>query len=92
MLLDFRLGEDKIGLTDGLTEANIIVADFGNQPIQIPPEVQALIDEGKISATDFDPDGDGLASVTLISASGGDILGVALNTSAAELQGQFVSI
>ena len=92
LLLDFQPGVDRIGLTDGLTEADLIITDFGTQPVTIPPEVQGLIDEGIISATDLDPDGDGLARVTLVSVSGGDFLGVVLNVTPADLQGQFVSV
>ena len=92
LLLDFQPGVDRIGLTDGLTEADLIIADLGTLPVTIPPEVQGLIDEGIISATDIDPDGDGLARLTSISASGGDFLGVVLNVTPADLQGQFVSV
>ncbi|MDY6940472.1 MAG: calcium-binding protein [Cyanobacteriota bacterium] len=92
LLIDFRPGEDRIGLTGGLTQADLIFIDVPPRSFPIPAEVQALIDEGTLAATDFDPDGDGLTQVTLIGTGFDEYLGAVLNVTSAELQGQFVAV
>ncbi|HIK34066.1 MAG TPA: calcium-binding protein [Oscillatoriales cyanobacterium M59_W2019_021] len=93
VLIDFNGAEDRIALTGGLTEASLITLELNNQPLQITPEVQGLIDAGILPLTAIDPDGDGLVNGTLIGINGtGQFLGVALNVTPIDLQGKFISI
>jgi serralysin len=93
VLIDFNPLEDRIALTGGLSEANLITLELNNQPLQISPEVQGLIDAGILSLGSIDPDGNGLVNGTLIGISGtGQFLGVALNVTPIDLQGKFISI
>lgn len=93
ILLDFNPLEDRIALSGGLTEASLVILPINNQPLQVTPEIQGLIDAGVISLTTLDPDSNGLVDGALIGISGtGQFLGVALNVTPLDLQGKFVSI
>jgi serralysin len=93
VLIDLNPLEDRIALTGGLTEANLITLELNNQPVPTSPELQALIDAGLLSLPSIDPDGNGLVNGTLIGINGtGQFLGVALNVTPLDLQGKFISI
>lgn len=93
ILIDFQKADDRIALTGGLTEASLTFTELKGQPVSITPQVQAVLNLGIISISDLDPNGDGLADVTLIGIRGtSQFLGAALNVAASDLQGRFVSI
>lgn len=99
-ILDFDKSSDRIGLIGGLTEADIILQPF-NEPIQALLSKQGISDSPAqarltvlvLTGVDIDPNGDGIASGTQITiASTGEFLGYALNATAADLSGRFVSL
>ncbi|MDC0834910.1 hypothetical protein AY599_12550 [Leptolyngbya valderiana BDU 20041] len=92
VIIDFQTGIDKIALTEGLTEANLVLQEFsvplaaiGDQLID--PRLQAAIDN-----LNLDPDGNGSLELTFVREANGPMLAVTLNTTAAELSGNFISI
>lgn len=92
-LIDFKPLEDRIALTGGLTESNLVLLPLNNQPLQLTPDFQGIITAGFISLSTLDPDGNGLIDATLIGISGtGQFLSVALNVTPLDLQGKFISI
>lgn len=100
VILDFEKASDRIGLIGGLTEADIILQSF-NEPIQALLTKQGISDnpaQARLTAffltgADIDPNGDGIASGTLISiGSTGEFLGYVLNTTPIDLSGRFVSL
>lgn len=102
LILDFDKFSDRIGLTGGITEANILlksedvrIADALGSPelvnLGLTPDAirQAYI---AIAGVDIDPNGDGLISGTSIEINGSAVLGLAINTTPADLSGRFTSV
>ena len=106
LLVDFDAASDRIGLTGGLTEANLILQPFrfpvgpiteqsledliAPTGLEISPQAKAII-RAYINPEKIDPNGDGFIEGTLIS-NGGIVLGAALNSTTADLAGHFVTV
>lgn len=96
VILDFDRATDSIGLTGGLTEANLIFQAF-TIPLtslsslidisQIPPAAIA-----EVNLQQIDPNGDGNITGTYIGTNTGQWLGGILNATQADLSGRFVSV
>lgn len=93
MIIDFNAAEgDRIALSDGLTEADLIFFPVVNQPVPISEEILEGLEIAEIPLSTLDPEGDGLINATLIGVVGTtDFIGAALNVTAADLSGNFVS-
>lgn len=93
IILDFEKSLDRIGLTNGLTEANLRLTAF-SVPLQNIRLVSGRFpQEGKISLADLDPDRNGSYDATTIQiASNGQILGRVLNVTPSDLRGRFITL
>jgi len=93
VILDFEKSLDKIGLTNGLTEANIRLITY-SIPLQNTGFVSGRFpQERKISLADYDSDRNGRFDATTIQiASNGQILGRVLNVTPSDLQGRFITL
>jgi Ca2+-binding RTX toxin-like protein len=93
IILDFEKSLDRIGLTNGLTEANLRLTAF-SVPLQNIRLVSGRFpQEGKISLADLDPDRNGSYDATTIQiASNGQILGRVLNVTPSDLQSRFITL
>lgn len=106
IIVDFNSAEDIIGLTGGLTKANLIFEDFNsfeefgiNTNLILPfvSEELELLAKAGISLQDLDPNNDGVLEGTAIKLSGtNQLLGYVLNTGPTELEAlpesQFISV
>jgi serralysin len=102
LILDFDQFGDRIGLTGGITEANILLKseNIPMADVVATPELATLglttemIRQAYIvtAGIDIDPNGDGLISGTSIGINGSAVLGFAINTTPADLSGRFTSI
>lgn len=88
VIVDFTPGEDRIGLTDGLTEANLTIVSVSAPLDQLD---LSLAPEGIDPVALLDPDGDGFVPTALGLINGGPVLFAALNTAPEQLSGQFIS-
>ncbi|MBP0000200.1 MAG: hypothetical protein J7641_14580 [Cyanobacteria bacterium SID2] len=92
-IVDFNGAEgDKIALTDGLTESNLVLQPF-SLPLQIVES--QFISEGlaeRLGDINLDPNGDGLVEVTFVRIVDGPVLTVTLNATSADLSGNFISV
>ncbi|MEM1168262.1 MAG: calcium-binding protein [Cyanobacteria bacterium P01_H01_bin.35] len=106
VITDFNSAEDIIGLTGGLTKADLIFEDFNsfeefgvNANLVLPlldDELELLANTG-ISVQDFDPNNDGILEGTAIRISStNQLLGYVLNTEFSEVaalpESQFISV
>lgn len=92
-ILDFEKSVDRIGLTGGLTEANIILVPFSMSLSRIRLVSARLAREGKLSIADSDVDKNGIYDATTIQiAATGQILGRVLNVTPSDLQGRFITL
>lgn len=102
LILDFDKFSDRIGLTGGTTEANILLKSE-NIPISEALSSPELVNLGLTpdmirqayiftTGVDIDPNGDGLISGTSIGINGSAVLGFAINTTPADLSGRFTAI
>ncbi len=93
IILDFEKSLDRIGLTNGLTEANLRLTAF-SVPLQNIRLVSGRFpQEGKISLADLDPDRNSRYDATTIQiASNGQILGRVLNVTPSDLQSRFITL
>lgn len=106
IITDFNSTEDIIGLTGGMTKADLIFEDFNsfeefgiNTNLILPfisDELELLTKAGT-SVKDLDPNNDGVLEGTAIKMSGtNQMLGYVLNTSSTEIaalpESQFISV
>lgn len=92
-ILDFEKSVDRIGLTGGLTEANIRLVPFSISLSRVSFVSGRFPREGKISAADTDLDKNGIYDATTIQiAATGQILGRVLNVGPSDLQGRFITL
>ncbi len=92
-ILDFEKLVDRIGLTSGLTEANITLIPFSFALSSVIFISGRFPREGKISAADTDVDKNGRYDGTTIQiAATGQILGRVLNVTPSDLQGRFITL
>ena len=106
VITDFNSAEDIIGLTGGLTKANLIFEDFNsfdefgiNANLVLPflSDELALLAKTGISVQDLDPNNDGILEGTAIRIAGtNQLLGYVLNTESSEIaalpESQFISV
>lgn len=96
VILDFDASSDAIGLTGGLTEANLVFQAFSipllslSSLVDITQIPQAALSE--INLQQIDPNGDGSITGIYIGTNTGQWLGGAINVTQAELTGRFVSV
>lgn len=92
-ILDFERSVDRIGLTGGLTEANIRLVPFSMSMSRIRLIGNRFPREGRLSLADSDVDKNGIYDATTIQiAATGQILGRVLNVSPSDLQGRFITL
>jgi len=92
-ILDFERSVDRIGLTGGLTEANITLIPFSFALSSVIFVSGRFPREGKISAADTDVDKNGRYDGTTIQiAATGQILGRVLNVIPSDLRGRFITL
>ncbi|XZN90463.1 MAG: calcium-binding protein [Microcoleus sp.] len=92
-ILDFEKSVDRIGLTGGLTEANITLVPFSLSLSSVFFVSGRFPREGKISAADTDVDKNGRYDGTTIQiAATGQVLGRVLNVTPSDLQGRFITL
>lgn len=92
-ILDFERSVDRIGLTGGLTEANITLIPLSVPMSQIRLLSGRLPREGKLSLADSDVDRNGRYDATTIQiAATGQVLGRVLNVTPSDLQGRFITL
>ncbi len=106
VITDFNSTEDIIGLTGGMTKADLIFEDFNsltefgiNTNLILPflSDELALLGKASISVQDLDPNNDGILEGTAIRMGGtNQLLGYVLNTDSAEIaalpESQFISV
>ena len=106
VITDFNSAEDIIGLTGGLTKADLIFEDFNsfeefgvnaNLVLPLLDDELELLAKTDISVQDLDPNNDGILEGTAIRiASTNQVLGYVLNTDSAEIaalpESQFISV
>lgn len=93
IILDFEKSLDKIGLTNGLTEANVTLTNYSIPLKNIDFVSGRFPKEGKISLADLDPDRNGSYDATTIQiASNGQILGRVLNVTPSDLRSRFITL
>ncbi|GET39378.1 calcium-binding protein [Microseira wollei] len=102
LIWDFDKSSDRIGLTGGITEANILLKseNIPMADVLATPELvnvgltTEMIRQAYIFTTgiDIDPNGDGLISGTSIGINGSALLGFAINTTPADLSGRFTAV
>ncbi|WP_293155705.1 MULTISPECIES: calcium-binding protein [unclassified Microcoleus] len=92
-ILDFERSIDRIGLTGGLTEANITLIPFSFALSDVIFISGRFPREGKISAADTDVDKNGRYDGTTIQiAATGQVLARVLSVTPSDLQGRFVTL
>lgn len=92
-ILDFERSVDRIGLTGGLTEANITLIPFSVSLSSVFFVSARFPREGKISNADIDVDKNGLYDGTTIQiAATGQVLARVLSVTPSDLQGRFVTL
>lgn len=92
-ILDFERSIDRIGLTGGLTEANITLVPFSMSMSRISLIAARFPREGRLSLADSDVDKNGIYDATTIQiAATGQILGRVLNMSPSDLRGRFITL
>lgn len=92
-ILDFEKSVDRIGLTGGLTEANIRLVPFSIPLSNIRLLSGRLPREGKLTIADSDVDKNGrYDGTTIIIAATGQMLGKAINVTPSDLQGRFITL
>ncbi|MCC3404523.1 MAG: calcium-binding protein [Microcoleus sp. PH2017_10_PVI_O_A] len=92
-ILDFERSVDRIGLTGGLTEANITLIPFSFALSNVIFISGRFPREGKISAADTDVDKNSRYDGTTIQiAATGQILGRVLSVTPSDLQGRFITL
>ncbi|MGD1807729.1 calcium-binding protein [Dapis sp. BLCC M126] len=106
IITDFNSAEDIIGLTGGVTKADLIFEDFNsfeefsintNLILPLIPDELELLDKAGISVEDLDPNNDGiLEGTTIRMGSTNQLLGYVLNTESSEIsalpESQFISV
>jgi len=106
IITDFNSAEDIIGLTGGMTKANLTFEDFNsftefgiNANLVLPflDDELDLLTEAGISLQDLDPNNDGILEGTAIRIAGtNQLLGYVLNTEFSEIaslpESQFISV
>lgn len=93
IVLDFEKSLDKIGLTNGLTEANVRLTAFSISLQNTGFVSGRFPQESKISLADLDPDRNGSYDATTIQiAATGQILGRVLNVTPSDLRGRFITL
>ncbi|MDJ0556948.1 MAG: calcium-binding protein [Microcoleaceae cyanobacterium MO_207.B10] len=106
IITDFNSAEDVIGLTGGVTKADLIFEDFNsfdefgintNLILPLIPDEIALLDKAGISVQDLDPNNDGILEGTAMRLAGtNQLLGYVLNTDSSEIaalpESQFISV
>ncbi|MGD1713872.1 calcium-binding protein [Dapis sp. BLCC M172] len=106
IITDFDSAEDIIGLTGGLTKADLIFEDFNsfdefgiNANLILPflDDELDLLAKGGISVQDLDPNNDGILEGTAMRIAGtNQLLGYVLNTASSEIaalpESQFISV
>ncbi|MCC3503683.1 MAG: calcium-binding protein [Microcoleus sp. PH2017_29_MFU_D_A] len=93
IILDFENSVDRIGLTGGLTEANIRLIPYFVPLSNIGFVARRFPQEGKISTADLDVDRNGRYDATTIQiAATGRILGRVMNVTPSDLQGRFITL
>ncbi len=91
-IIDFENSVDRIGLTGGLTEANIILIPY-SLPLSNYSFFGVRVKDGGFSSADFDVDKNGIYDATTIQiAATGQILGRVLNVTPSDLQGRFITL
>lgn len=92
-ILDFERSIDRIGLTGGLTEANITLVPFSMSMSRIFLIAARFPREGRLSLADSDVDKNGIYDATTIQiAATGQILGRVLNVTPSDLRGRFITL
>ena len=106
IITDFSLTEDIIGLTGGMTKADLIFEDFNsltefgiNTNLILPflDDTLDLLAKAGISVQDLDPNNDGILEGTAMRIDGtNQLLGYLLNTESSEIaalpESQFISV
>ena len=106
VITDFNSTEDIIGLTGGMTKADLIFEDFNsltefgiNTNLILPflSDELALLGKASISVQDLDPNNDGILEGTAIKMGAtNQLLGYVLNTDSVEIaalpESQFISV
>ncbi|MDB9511383.1 calcium-binding protein [Kamptonema animale CS-326] len=93
IVLDFEKSFDQIGLTNGLTEANVTLTTYSIPLRNINFVSGRFPQESKISLADLDPDRNGSYDATTIQiGSNGQILGRVLNVTPSELWTRFITL
>ncbi|MCL1471930.1 calcium-binding protein [Argonema antarcticum] len=102
LILDFNKFSDRIGITGGLTEANVVIrqqdlpiAEALNNPLLagLGLSVEFIVEIFELlTGVDVDPNRDGIISGTAIEINGGTPLGFVVNALPTDVQGHIFSV